>query len=56
VEGHQAYKLKLGMKNGEERHVWVDAATFLERKIDGDPEKWTASFVASLFTIAITRP
>lgn len=39
VEGHQAYKLKLTMKNGEERHVWVDTATFLERKIDGDPRK-----------------
>lgn len=39
VEGHQAYKLKVTMKNGAERHVWVDAATFLERKIDGDPRK-----------------
>lgn len=39
VEGHQTYKLKVAMKNGEERHVWVDAASFLERKIDGDPRK-----------------
>lgn len=39
VEGHKAYKLKLTLKNGEERHVWVDAKTFLERKIDGDPRK-----------------
>lgn len=39
VEGHKAYKLKLTLKNGEERHVWVDAASFLERKIDGDPRK-----------------
>jgi hypothetical protein len=39
VEGHMTYKLRLTMKNGEERHAWVDAATFLERKIDGDPRK-----------------
>lgn len=39
VDGHKTYKLKLTMKNGEERHVWVDAASFLERKIDGDPRK-----------------
>ncbi len=37
VEGHQAYKLKLTMKDGSERHVWIDATTFLERKIDGEP-------------------
>lgn len=39
VEGHKAYKLKLTMKNGDERHVWIDASTFLERKIDGEPRK-----------------
>ncbi len=37
VEGHQAYKLKLTMKDGSERHVWIDAATFLESRIDGQP-------------------
>lgn len=37
VEGHKAYKLKLTLKNGDERHVWIDAKTFLERKIDGEP-------------------
>ena len=39
VEGHKAYKLQLTLKNGEERHVWIDAKSFLERKIDGDPRK-----------------
>lgn len=39
VEGHKAYKLKLTMKGGEERHLWVDAASFLELKIDGQPRK-----------------
>ncbi|HEY6095066.1 MAG TPA: outer membrane lipoprotein-sorting protein [Gallionellaceae bacterium] len=37
VEGHSTYKLELTMKNGDKRHVWIDAANFLERKIEGDP-------------------
>lgn len=39
VEGHNTYKLKLTMKNGDVRHIWVDAASFLERKMDGEPRK-----------------
>jgi len=39
VEGRNAYKLKLTLKGGSERNVWIDAATFLEAKIDGDPRK-----------------
>lgn len=39
VEGHKTYKLKLTLKDGTERHVWIDAASFLERKIDGEPRK-----------------
>jgi hypothetical protein len=35
VEGHDAYKLKLTLKDGAVRHVWVDASTFLDVKIDG---------------------
>lgn len=39
VEGKDAYKLKLTMKNGEQRNLWIDASSFLEVKIDGDPRK-----------------
>jgi len=39
VENHKAYKLKLSFKSGEERHLWVDATSFLELKIDGEPRK-----------------
>lgn len=39
VEGHPAYKLKLTLKDGVVRHVWIDAGNFLERKIDGDPHR-----------------
>ena len=39
VEGNTAYKLQLTMKNGDTRNVWIDAKTFLELKIDGQPRK-----------------
>ena len=35
VNGHDAYKLKLTLKDGDVRHVWVDAKSFLDAKIDG---------------------
>jgi len=35
VRGREAYKLKLTLKSGDVRHVWVDAATFLDVQIDG---------------------
>ena len=35
VEGHDAYNLRLTLKGGAVRHVWVDAQSFLEVKIDG---------------------
>ena len=35
VDGKNAYKLSLTIKDGQVRHVWVDAATFLDVKIDG---------------------
>ena len=39
VEGKTAYKLHLTMKDGAQRNLWVDAKTFLELKIDGEPRK-----------------
>ncbi len=39
VEGHKTYKLLLTMKDGDKRHLWIDAKTFLERKIDGQRRK-----------------
>ncbi len=35
VEDRDAFKLKVTLKNEQVRHVWVDAQTFLEVKIDG---------------------
>lgn len=39
VEGRQAYILKLTMKDRTERRLWVDATSFLELKMDGEPRK-----------------
>jgi hypothetical protein len=37
VEGRDAYKLTLTLKTGQVQHVWVDAQTFLDVKIEGTP-------------------
>ena len=35
IEGHSAWKLKLTLKGGQTRHLWVDKQSALEVKIDG---------------------
>jgi outer membrane lipoprotein-sorting protein len=37
VEGHRAYVLKLTTKDNTSRRIWIDASSFLELKIDGEP-------------------
>jgi len=39
VEGRDTYKLKLTLRSGEVIHVWVDAQTFLEAKVEGQPRR-----------------
>ena len=39
VEGQDAYKLKVTMKAGQVQHIWVDAETFLEVKVEGTPRR-----------------
>jgi hypothetical protein len=39
VEGHSAYKLKLTMKGGDVQHVWIDAQSFLDVKVEGSPRR-----------------
>ncbi len=39
VEGHPAYKLKLTLKNGDLQHVWIDAQSFLDVKVEGAPRR-----------------
>ncbi|MDP9044653.1 MAG: outer membrane lipoprotein-sorting protein [Pseudomonadota bacterium] len=37
IEGHNAYRLKLTLPSGDQRHLWVDANTFLDLKFEGTP-------------------
>jgi hypothetical protein len=39
VEGRNTYNLKVTDKNGNIRHDWVDAQTFLEIKVEGNPRR-----------------
>jgi hypothetical protein len=39
VDGNDTYRLKLSFKNGQAQHVWIDAKTFLETKIEGTPRR-----------------
>jgi len=39
VEDRDAYNLKLTLKGGRVMHVWVDAQTFLEAKVEGQPRR-----------------
>jgi hypothetical protein len=36
VEGHEAYRLKL-TNNGVVQHIWIDAQSFLDVKVEGTP-------------------
>jgi hypothetical protein len=44
VEDRDTYKLKLTLKNGDVTHVWVDAQTFLETKIEGQPRRLDGTY------------
>ena len=39
VDGRDNYKLKLTFKDGHSIHDWVDAQTFLETKVEGQPRR-----------------
>lgn len=39
VEGRDTYKIKITEKTGHTFHVWIDAGTFLEAKIEGQPRR-----------------
>jgi hypothetical protein len=39
IEKKKNYKLKLTLKDGQQRFVWIDASTFLETKVSGEPRK-----------------
>jgi len=44
VEGRDTYKLKLTTKTGQVTHVWIDARTFLEAKVEGQPRRLDGTY------------
>jgi hypothetical protein len=44
VEDRDTYKPKLTLKSGQVTHVWVDAQTFLEAKIEGQPRRLDGAY------------
>ena len=44
IEDRDTYKLKLTMKNGQAIHVWIDAETFLEAKMEGQPRRLDGTY------------
>jgi hypothetical protein len=51
VDGRKAYRLKLTLRNGEHRRLWIDAETFLDVKMEGAPRRFDGSMhpVATYF-------
>jgi len=39
IENQDAYRLKVTMKGGLVQHIWLDAETFLEVKVEGTPRR-----------------
>jgi hypothetical protein len=39
VDGRDAYKLKLTLKDGTVRHIWIDSKSFLDVKLEGTPRR-----------------
>jgi hypothetical protein len=44
VGDRDTYKLKLTLKNGQAIHVWIDAETFFETKIEGQPHRLDGTY------------
>lgn len=44
VGDRNTYKLKLTMKDGTSKNVWIDAQTFLETKIEGAPRRLDGTY------------
>lgn len=44
VEDRDTYKLRLTLKSGQVTHVWVDAKTFLEAKVEGVPRRLDGTY------------
>jgi hypothetical protein len=47
IDGREQYKLRVTLKDGDQRNLWIDAKTFLETRVDGKPHvvegRWRAT-------------
>jgi len=39
VDGRDAYKLKVTLKNGSVKHIWIDTHSYLDVKVEGTPRR-----------------
>jgi hypothetical protein len=39
VDGHNAYKLRVTLKNRDVQHIWIDAQSYLDVKVEGLPRR-----------------
>ncbi len=46
VEGHDTYRLKVTLKNGQTQYLWIDSQTFLEAKMQGSPRRMNGQYHA----------
>src|SRR6202521_5160580 len=44
IDGHDAFNLKLTLKTGQVQHIWVDAQTFLDVKVEGTARRLDGRF------------
>jgi hypothetical protein len=44
VDGRDNFKIKLTLKTGESQHIWIDAVTFLETKMEGQPRRLDGTY------------
>ena len=56
VEGRDAYKLKLTHKGGEVQHLWIDAKSFLDVKVEGTPRRMDGKLRSVFVTARDFRP
>jgi hypothetical protein len=56
VDGHDAYKLKVTLKSGQTRHIWIDAQSFLDVQVEGEPRKLDGRMHAVLIHLRDFRP
>jgi len=46
VDGRDAYRLRLTMKDGTVRRIWIDGQTFLEAKVEATPRRFNGNLHA----------